>query len=84
MSQETVEQLTELVLQHARDALDMPELSEDDNFFEAGGDSIAAVHVIESLREASGIEVAMADFFTAATLGELGETLAQHEQPSAR
>jgi acyl carrier protein len=64
---------TKLVLDQMRAVLDNPELSEDDHFFEWGGDSILAAQVMQCLNRETGLELAtslLAAFPTAAALSE--------------
>ncbi|MFJ2830014.1 MupA/Atu3671 family FMN-dependent luciferase-like monooxygenase [Streptomyces sp. NPDC087263] len=50
-------------------------LADDANFFELGGDSIAAIRLVNRVREVLGAEVALADFFADATLGAMARRL---------
>ncbi|MFI5527227.1 acyl carrier protein [Kitasatospora sp. NPDC051853] len=69
--------LTDLVLDAYRDALGDPGLDRDSDFFEAGGDSLAAFQITDRLRGALGVEVAVALVFTHPTPAELAEVVAE-------
>ncbi|SNT65549.1 Acyl carrier protein [Asanoa hainanensis] len=64
-----------LVLDRIQATLDNPRVGLNDDFFDAGGDSILAVQVIQDLQKRTGIHIPLAYFFSGPTAGELGEAL---------
>ncbi|MFC9846629.1 MupA/Atu3671 family FMN-dependent luciferase-like monooxygenase [Streptomyces sp. NPDC060223] len=50
-------------------------IADDANFFELGGSSIAAIRLVNRVREVLGGEVALADFFAEATLNAMARQL---------
>ncbi|MFG2847018.1 amino acid adenylation domain-containing protein [Kitasatospora sp. NPDC048296] len=60
------------------EALGVPDVGLDDNFFALGGDSILAIRVV-SAAKAQGLDLAVVDLFRHQTLA----ALVQHTQPSA-
>ncbi|MYW67356.1 LLM class flavin-dependent oxidoreductase [Streptomyces sp. SID8379] len=58
-----------------RSVLGVEELPEDANFFDLGGNSIAAIRLVNRVREVLHADVALADFFADATLGAMAAQL---------
>ena len=61
--------------------VDPSDLDEDTNFFEAGGDSVAAIRLVAAAR-AVNISVAIEDVFNHPTLGELATKCQEINHPS--
>lgn len=55
--------------------LDEKEIGIDDDFFQLGGDSLAAVHLVNSIRREMSVEVSLQDVFTAPTIRSLAERI---------
>lgn len=51
------EDMTSLVLSYARDLLDREDITIDDDFFSAGGDSIVAMHLVGQLARRTGLRL---------------------------
>ncbi|MFI1831811.1 condensation domain-containing protein [Streptomyces olivaceoviridis] len=64
-----------LVLELARDVLKEPGLGLDDDFFEAGGNSLNGVQLITRLNDRLGTDLDVMDLFDFASLGELAASL---------
>ena len=56
------------------DVLGLERVGRHDNFFELGGHSLLAVRVISRLRQALGVEVALAELFARPVLAEFAES----------
>jgi acyl carrier protein len=69
--------LVGVILAQARAVLDNPELLSDDNFFDAGGDSILAVDMADRLSEMIGSEVPVAFVYTFPTAADMAEVVAE-------
>lgn len=69
-----------LALDQMRAVLDNPELTEDDHFFEWGGDSILAAQVMRRLNDETGLELATSLLFAFPTAAELGEAVSEESQ----
>ncbi|GGP35079.1 MupA/Atu3671 family FMN-dependent luciferase-like monooxygenase [Streptomyces sindenensis] len=54
---------------------------DDSNFFDLGGNSIAAIRLVNRVRDTLGVDYPMADFFADATLRAMTEQLAGDEGP---
>ncbi len=54
-----------------QELLGLDKISVHDNFFQLGGDSLLATRVLSRVQRARGVELALSDFFEAATLREL-------------
>ena len=67
--------LEEAVAMIWREVLGRADLARDANFFDLGGHSLAVVQVQRRLREATGVEVAMADMFRLTTITSLAHHL---------
>ncbi|MFI9005967.1 acyl carrier protein [Actinosynnema sp. NPDC053489] len=59
----TATELTDLVVEVYRDALGDPSLDAESDFFEAGGDSLAAFQITARLQSALGVDVPVALVF---------------------
>ncbi|PWW66627.1 non-ribosomal peptide synthetase/type I polyketide synthase [Actinokineospora spheciospongiae] len=57
------------------EALGLPEVAADADFFQLGGDSLVAVRLIRAVRDRFGVTVALGDFFAAATVERLAEAV---------
>lgn len=66
----------DLVLSAYREVLKNPALSAQDDFFDSGGDSIAAMEVAEKTMATTGVELPIAWFFIYPTAEELAEAIA--------
>ena len=55
--------------------LDEKEVGIDDDFFQLGGDSLAAVHLVNSINREMSVEVSMQDVFMAPTIRSLVERI---------
>lgn len=71
---------TKLVLDQMRAVLDNPELSEDDHFFDWGGDSILAARVMQRVNEETGLDLATSLLFAFPTAAELSEAVIEESQ----
>jgi natural product biosynthesis luciferase-like monooxygenase protein len=58
-----------------KSVLGVDDMADDANFFELGGNSIAAIRLVNRVREVLGAEVALADFFADATLSAMDRQL---------
>ena len=58
-----------------RDLLDRPSVGVHDDFFELGGDSFIGVRMVAAVRRLFGIDLALADLFSAATVATLAELI---------
>lgn len=65
--------ITELITEIYRTALNNPSLHADSDFFEAGGDSLAAFQVTARLRDAIGAEVPVALVFSYPSPADLAD-----------
>lgn len=66
----------ELLVEIFRDVLDLPELTEDTDFYEAGGDSLTAFQITGRLQEALGCEdIPVSLVFAYPTPRELAEVV---------
>jgi acyl carrier protein len=65
------EALVRVILGHARAALDNPDLRSEDDFFEAGGDSILAVEMMDRLSETIGADIPVAFLYTYPTAEDM-------------
>ncbi|GGO99413.1 hypothetical protein GCM10012280_65790 [Wenjunlia tyrosinilytica] len=66
-----------LVLELARELLDRPDLTMDEDFFSAGGDSITAMHLIGRLARQTGLRLRVAQIFANPTLRDLAASVEQ-------
>lgn len=55
--------------------LDEKEVGIDDDFFQLGGDSLAAVHLVNSIKREMSVEVSIQDVFMAPTIRSLVERI---------
>lgn len=58
-----------------KSVLGVEHVADDANFFELGGNSIAAIRLVNRVREVLGAEIALADFFADATLNAMARQL---------
>ncbi|MFB2594801.1 condensation domain-containing protein [Paracoccus sp. p4-l81] len=65
------DQLTDVILAALREALGLPDLGPQDDFFDHGGHSLLATRVIGRLLDQHGIEIAFDDIFAHATAARL-------------
>jgi acyl carrier protein len=65
-----------LMLGAFRQVLNNDDLTEQDDFFHHGGDSVAAVQVVELVAETSGLEIPVAYLFIYPTAAELATMVA--------
>lgn len=73
-------QTVKLALDQMRAVLDNSELTEDDHFFEWGGDSILAARVMQRLSDETGLDLATSLLFAFPTAAELGEAVSEESQ----
>lgn len=59
------------VLAAYREVLSNTEITEEDDFFESGGDSVMVMKATELIQEMTGVEVGLGLFFTYPTAAEL-------------
>ena len=71
---------TRLVLGEMRPVLDNPELTEEDHFFEWGGDSILAAQVMQRLNDETGLDLATSLLFAFPSAAELSEAVTEESQ----
>ncbi|MFD7646083.1 phosphopantetheine-binding protein [Streptomyces albidoflavus] len=55
--------------------LDVPEVTEDDDFFELGGDSIMVTRIVSHLRRELGVEVDMVQVWETPAFGEFRDAV---------
>ncbi len=75
--------IVDRVVDALRTALGDDTLAADDDFFEAGGDSVAAVHALELLEQATGVQLPVAVFFTHSSASELAKIIAEQGETAA-
>ncbi|MFE6979622.1 MupA/Atu3671 family FMN-dependent luciferase-like monooxygenase [Streptomyces griseus] len=63
--------------------LDVRDAPADGNFFDLGGNSIAAIRLVNRVRDTLGVDYPLADFFADATLRAMTEQLAGENPPAA-
>ncbi|GAA4671188.1 phosphopantetheine-binding protein [Phytohabitans rumicis] len=68
--------LTDLITEAYRETLSNASLDADSDFFEAGGDSLAAFQVTARLRDAIGVEVPVALVFSYPSPADLASVVA--------
>jgi amino acid adenylation domain-containing protein len=61
-----------------RESFDLEEIDRQDNFFDLGGDSLAAAVMAARVHSAFGIEIELATFFDFPTLAELAQEIENH------
>lgn len=66
--------LEQLLITECRDLLHAPEVGPDDNFFQAGGNSLSALRLISRLRQ-QGVSTTLESIFQRPTLAELAASL---------
>ena len=74
----TQEEMKELLAEAWKEVFQVEEVSDDADFFEAGGDSIMAVQLSAWLIQ-KGVKLDLADIFTASAFGEIAEKLVETE-----
>lgn len=74
------EAVVELVCEIWRQVLEVGEVGEDDDFVELGGDSIAAVQVVEHLKRRLGVQLAPDTVLDSPTLREFTAVVRQRLQ----
>lgn len=62
--------------------LDIEDISEEENFFTVGGNSLLALDLISQVRSRSGVDVSLLDFFRHPTPKDLAELVSQRGQVS--
>jgi aryl carrier-like protein len=73
-----------LVLDLARELLDRPEVTLDDDFFSVGGDSITAMHLIGRLSRRTGLRLRVAQIFASPTLRDFAVSVEQARTAAER
>jgi acyl carrier protein len=58
-----------------KNLLEIDDITDTDNFFDLGGDSLLAVEFTSAIEDALGVEYDLGDFFDAPTLGEVVSAL---------
>jgi len=58
-------------------ALAIPDLGINDDFFDLGGDSLAAVRIAEVIRDLMGVEIGLSQFLQAPTVAELAAAITE-------
>ncbi|MDQ1028296.1 natural product biosynthesis luciferase-like monooxygenase protein [Streptomyces umbrinus] len=58
-----------------KSVLDVDDVADDSNFFDLSGNSIAAIRLVNRVRDALHVDIALADFFAEATLGAMARQL---------
>lgn len=71
----TATRTTELLVGIFREVLDLPDLTEDTDFYEAGGDSLTAFQITGRLEEILGAQVPVSLVFAYPTPQELAEVV---------
>ncbi len=74
----TQEEMKKLLEEAWKEVFQVEEVSDDADFFEAGGDSIMAVQLSAWLVQ-KGVKLDLADIFTASAFGEIAEKLVETE-----
>jgi acyl carrier protein len=67
--------ISSAVLTAYREALSNAEITEEDDFFESGGDSVMVMKATELIQEMTGVEVDLGLFFTYPTATELATAI---------
>ncbi|MFB9905611.1 SDR family NAD(P)-dependent oxidoreductase [Allokutzneria oryzae] len=67
--------VTEVVRQLWTDLLGNPDIGLDDDFFDVGGSSLAAVHIVDQIEQRYGIALSSGALFDSATVRTLSDTL---------
>lgn len=63
--------------------LDMDELSEDENFFEVGGNSLLALTLVSEMSTRCGVTISLFDFFRHPTARDLSRLIGERGPGSA-
>ncbi len=58
-----------------KSVLDVDDVADDSNFFDLSGNSIAAIRLVNRVRDALHVDIGLADFFADATLGAMARQL---------
>lgn len=66
---EEADDITTVLTELWAEALGVPELDPDDDFFELGGDSLAAVQLIDRIRDRLGVNLSIGSMFESPTVG---------------
>ncbi|MCR3730950.1 natural product biosynthesis luciferase-like monooxygenase protein [Streptomyces umbrinus] len=66
-----------------KSVLGVDDVADDSNFFDLSGNSIAAIRLVNRVRDALHVDIALADFFADATLGAMARQLGGGPQESA-
>lgn len=66
-----------------KSVLDVDDVSDDSNFFDLSGNSIAAIRLVNRVRDVLHVDIGLADFFADATLGAMARQLGGGPQESA-
>ncbi|MGI3225490.1 MupA/Atu3671 family FMN-dependent luciferase-like monooxygenase [Streptomyces sp. GTA36] len=66
-----------------KSVLGVDDVADDSNFFDLSGNSIAAIRLVNRVRDALHVDVGLADFFADATLGAMARQLGGGPQESA-
>ncbi|WP_234048371.1 MupA/Atu3671 family FMN-dependent luciferase-like monooxygenase [Streptomyces liliifuscus] len=66
-----------------KSVLDVDDVADDSNFFDLSGNSIAAIRLVNRVRDALHVDIGLADFFADATLGAMARQLGGGPQAPA-
>ena len=66
------------------EALDVSEVSPDDNFFEMGGDSVVLIQLIKRIRETFAVNLSIRAFFEAPTVAGVANHVLSHKEAQTR
>lgn len=80
---DTADDVTDLVLSCARELLDRDDITADEDFFSAGGDSITAMHLVGQLARSTGLRVRTSLLFANPVLRDFAAEVGLLRQRSA-
>ncbi len=74
-------ELTERILDLWKEVLGVDDIEPDEDFFDAGGDSISAIRMLPELERRLGVEASVALIFDHSTAEELARALGVGSRP---